>query len=52
MIDTNSFFSIEDKKDDKNLISTFKEECMGVYTCDGDFTEEQCLENGSTIEFS
>jgi len=52
MFDTNGFYSIKENEDDENIISIFQQECLEAYTCHGEFTEEEMIENSSIIEFS
>jgi len=52
LIDTYGFYAIEENEDDKGQIESFQFVCDEAYTCNGEFTVEQCIENGSTIEFS
>jgi len=51
MFHTNGFYSIKENEDDENIISIFQQECLDAYTCHGEFTEEEMIENSSIIEF-
>ncbi len=48
----NEFFHTWPCEKEFDISSMFKEFCLNVYTCDGEFTEKQAKKNGSEMSFT
>ena len=55
LLDCSKFYSIQQIEDssvdDEDVIQWFKDEVTEIYTCNGDYTVEEVIDNGMVLKF-